>query len=127
MQNELLFSGVLLQLTQDRLNNLRTQWKLAIKVRRQLEKSSLFYFYEGEDDKQFTSTPLLEARDREISLFCDLCDYLEWFDPFVGLWDLVLEEDKIYHRNYKYNKRARYKVEKLIEEDKQIEMKLYRA
>lgn len=120
IQQEILFDGSFLKFTQSRLNDLRTQWKQAIKERKKLEKSSLFYFYEGENEKQFTSTPLLEARNREIGLFCDLCDYLEWFDPFVGLWHLVIEEDKIYHRDYKYQKEVKPKVKLYIEENRQL-------
>jgi len=123
-QKEILFDGSLLKYTQARLNNLRIQWKQSIIERKKLEKSSLFYFYEGENEKQFTSTPLIKARDNEISIFCDLCDYLEWFDPFIGLWHLVIEEDEIYHKNYKYNKEIKPKIQRYIEENRQLDLVL---
>jgi hypothetical protein len=98
-QKEIEFDASLAVFTQNRINLLRKQWILSISKRKKLEETSTYYILEHE--KIFTSTSLSEARADEMGLFCDLCDYLEWFDPFCGIWHLITGEDKIYREFYK--------------------------
>ncbi len=99
-QPELLVPTNLTNLSKNRLFKLRIAWVEAVKRTERLQKNSKRYTPRGESRPVFTGQKYLKARDIEMGLFSDLCDYLEYFDPFVGLWDKILGVDKETKKEY---------------------------